>query len=363
MDKPRDRASREDISMRSGYWDGWKGICILVVIALHAIPPLQAFPAGSLKWFVDLVLGQFILFPVAIFLGIAGLFSLGRSSESPPETATEYYKRRSMRILPPYLIWTAIFILMEHRTHLSSIKELSKDLLLGTGIGVGYFVIVLIQFVLLTPVLARLDDKRMHIILMAALFACGLLVTYEARVGYPHSAFSEFPFYCLSFVVWYPFYHFGLFVAKFRIVDKTILRRSTAWGYVLYFLFLIASVAEGIFFCRRGDYSLGTSQLKATSLLASFAMFLLLLAYHRVRLGPILANPTLQLLGRSSYLVYLAHLLILHTVDVLLRKVSLIYVHPFRYAFSGFALTSVLCVLAVVLINNLHPRIGKFLGA
>src|SRR5579863_2654133 len=114
--------------MRSGYWDGWKGVCILVVIALHAFPPPQAFSAGSSKWYVDIAFGQLILFPVPIFFGLAGLFSLGRSSESRFENATEYYKRRSMRIVPPYLIWTTAFILLEHRTHLSSIWELSKDL-------------------------------------------------------------------------------------------------------------------------------------------------------------------------------------------------------------------------------------------
>ena len=145
--------------MRSQYWDGWKGVCILVVIALHAIPPPQTFPAGSLKWYVDVISSQLIVFPVAIFFAIAGFFSLGRSSGSRCEHGMDYYKRRSARILPPYLIWTGAFILLEHRSHLLSMKELSKDLLLGTGIGIGYFVIVLAQFVLVTPVLAKLNDS------------------------------------------------------------------------------------------------------------------------------------------------------------------------------------------------------------
>lgn len=349
--------------MRSQYWDGWKGVCILVVIALHAIPSPQTFPAGSLKWYVDVISSQLIVFPVAIFFAIAGFFSLGRSSGSRFEHVMDYYKRRSARILPPYLIWTGVIILLEHRSHLLSMKELSKDLLLGTGIGIGYFVIVLVQFVLVTPVLAKLNDRRLHIILMTALFGCGLLVTYVARVGYPHSELAQFPFYCLSFVVWYPFYHFGLFAAKFEIAEKNGLRRSRTWVFLLYVFFLAASVAEGIYLCRRSYYSLGVSQLKATSLLASSALFVLLLAYHRVTPGAISTNRTIQLLGKSSYMIYLMHLLVLHRVAILLKEFPLIYVHPFRYALSSFAFTSIVCVLAAVLVNNLHPRVGRLLGA
>lgn len=354
--------SRGGNSLRSEYWDGWKAVCMIAVIALHAIPAPETFHAGSLKWYADITISQIILFPVPIFLGMAGFFSLGRSSASQLDNPIDYYKGRSMRILPPYLIWTTVSILLEHRSHLSSIRELSEDLLLGTGIGIGYFVIVLIQFILLTPVLAKLNDMRMHIIVMTVLFTFGMLVIYVGRLAYPQSAFARFPFYCLSFIVWYPFYHLGLFAAKFHIVDKGGFRSSTTWMFLLYVLFVAASFAEGIFLCRRG-YSLGVSQLKATSLFASLILFLLLLAHQRVPLSPLLKKHYIQSLGRNSYMVYLMHLLVLQGIEAILKKSSLTYSHLLLSALCSFALTSILCVLLAGFVKRLHPLIARPLGA
>jgi peptidoglycan/LPS O-acetylase OafA/YrhL len=240
-------------------------------------------------------------------------------------------------------------------------RELSKDVLLGTGIGIGYFVIVLIQYILLTPVLARLNGKRTHIILMATLFACGLLVTYVARAGHPNSRWAQYPFYCLSFIVWYPFYHLGVFAAKFGIVNSSVWR-SRAWIFLLYFAFLAASVAEGIFLCGRG-VALGVSQLKATSLLTSVALFLLLLCYHRTGPGRLFSNHFLQLLGKSSYMIYLMHLLVLHSVENLFTKIAMIHDHESIFALSSFLFTLVLCGIAAAFVRKLPRRFGNLLGA
>lgn len=355
-------ASRKQVSVRSEYWDGWKAVCITVVIALHVMQQPDIFVVGSWGWSGAVILPQFILFPVAIFFAIAGFFALGRPADSRFENARDYYQRRLKRIIPPYLIWTAAFILLEHRHDLSSIRELSKDVMLGTGIGIGYFVIVLIQYILLTPFLARLSDKRTHIVLMAILFACGLLVTYVARVGHPNSKLAQFPFYCLSFVVWYPFYHLGLFAAKFGIADSSSLWRSRAWIFLLYFVSLAASMAEGIFFCGRG-VSLGESQLKATSLLTSLALFLLLLCYHRSGPGRILSNRSIQLLGKSSFMIYLMHLLVLHRSEILLCRIAVIHQHESLYMLSSLLLTLLLCGIAASLAAKLPPNFGKLLGA
>ena len=62
-------------------------------------------------------------------------------------------------------------------------------------------------------------------------------------------------------------------------------------------------------------------------------------------------------------MIYLMHLLVLHRIDIPLQRIAIIYAHPFRYAFSGFALTLIVCVVWAVLVKKIGPRIGRLLGA
>jgi peptidoglycan/LPS O-acetylase OafA/YrhL len=94
-------ANGNENQVRSEYWDGWKAVCITVVIALHVMRPPEMSVPGSLRWYANVIFPQFILFPVAIFLAMAGFFALRRSFELRFENVMEYYKRRLMRILPP----------------------------------------------------------------------------------------------------------------------------------------------------------------------------------------------------------------------------------------------------------------------
>jgi peptidoglycan/LPS O-acetylase OafA/YrhL len=197
---------------------------------------------------------------------------------------------------------------------------------------------------------------------MSALFGCGLLVTYVERIEHPFGEFAHFPFYCLSFVVWYPFYHLGLFAAKFKVADESGFCRSKTWMFLLYFLFVAGSCIEGVFLSRRG-YSLGQSQLKATSLLASLALFFLILAYRRMTPGFFFGNRFVQLLGRSSYLIYLMHMLVFREIEMVLKGHASIYAHHLRYSLVSFSLTLIISVLFAGLIETASPSIRKLLGA
>jgi len=128
--------------MRSNYWDGWKGVAIIAVVAIHASAELGNFPAESFNWYFGLVFRQFINFAVPLFLALAGFFAVRSSTDF----GLDYYRKRLMRVLPPYLFWTVVFVLLKHPSHFFSPGALSKDIFLGTGIGIGYFVIVLVQF-------------------------------------------------------------------------------------------------------------------------------------------------------------------------------------------------------------------------
>lgn len=164
---------------RFGYWDAWKGLAILAVVALHATDQSLTFRVGSLNWWFGLTVCQLLDFAVPLFLAIAGYFA-GQSTTS---TAAEFYGKRIVRILPPYLFWTLVAVLLVRRPDLQSPRALFDDLVLGQGIGIGYFVIVLLQYVLITPLLRKLTSTRSHLLAMVAISVASLAWNYAVDMA------------------------------------------------------------------------------------------------------------------------------------------------------------------------------------
>ena len=340
--------------MRSKYWDGWKGLCIIEVVAGHAIFSNLAFPLGSSGWYAETLSIQLFNFPVAVFLAIAGFFSLGRSGGAQIENAGSYYRRRFMRIIPPYLIWTAVYLLLQLREHPLSLHDVSREVLLGTGMGIGFFIIVLVQFILLTPLLSRLNDRRTHLILMAALFLCGVLFTYGVRMGMPGSRWAHFPYDSLPFFAWYPSYHLGLFAAKFNLAEDPRLRRLSAWLIPSYLVFAAVAMAEGIYLASL-DNPLGISQLKASSLIISTIVFLLALSGRPRALAHLFNNNFLGFLGRESYAIYLTHLIFLPRVARLIN----ISMHLPISRVLGVALIMLVTLLLSAILAGLLRKVSQ----
>lgn len=83
----------------------------------------------------------------------------------------------------PYLVWTLIYLLLQKRQDFHSLKKIILDIVLGQGIGIGYFIIVLAQMILLTPFIARLQSIRIHFAVILLGTLAGLSLTYAIRFG------------------------------------------------------------------------------------------------------------------------------------------------------------------------------------
>jgi surface polysaccharide O-acyltransferase-like enzyme len=155
---------------REHIWDWAKGVSILAVIAIHSFGMAHLAPWEV--WFT--VIGrQFVNFAVPLFLAVSGYFQ-GRSAS---RSASAYAQLR--RLWPPYILWTVVFVLLFRRHDLTSPVALLTDIFGGRGIGgIGYFVIVLTQMILLLPILDRIASVRGQVAVMALLTPVGLGLTY-----------------------------------------------------------------------------------------------------------------------------------------------------------------------------------------
>ena len=300
--------------MRSAYWDCVKGIAIICVVIIHASSPALLYPALSPLWTAGMILNECVDFAVPMFLALAGYFAHCDGKEPP----LRYYRSRFHRLIGPYAAWTVIYVALRHPHDLFSFDDMSLDMLTGTGIGIGYFVIVLSQFVLLTPLLARVRNERTHLYLMASTAVIGLTYCYIVRLRDQDNVFGEFPGYALPFIVWSPFYQLGFYLAAYPRRVEALARHQLLLATAA-FVFLALSVAEGLWLGDDGFTDLGASQLKLTSFGFSAFIFAWLVALSRqprLTFGP---RP-LARIGLNSYPIYLMHMLVLRAFNALAAR-------------------------------------------
>ena len=336
--------------MRNVFWDQIRGVAIIAVVAIHASSASGTFPTESANFQFGMALRQLIDFAVPMFLAVAGYFAGLKPIASP----VDFVRSRFLRILPPYLFWTAVYVLVLKRGDLFSLTALARDVIAGTGIGIGYFVIVLLQMVVLTPIIDRIKSRWLHILIMITGTILGLATTYLLQVILDGSSLSRFPFYALPFFVWYPFYHLGFVTAKWRLAEN---RAFQSWQAVFLGLWLVGlalSASEALVLVAHDLPEFAASQIKASSILASLALFLWVAS--RSERGLAVKASWLAWLGRNSYFVYLTHLLtFVALVPILQAMPALFGIQPLYIAVLT-ALSLLVCAGAARLGELRLPR-------
>ncbi len=204
-------------------------------------------------------------------------------------------RRRLGRVLPPYLLWSGIYLLVDAafgRPHAAPLR----DLLFGTAYMHLYYIPVLMQFLLLSPLLRRAAARwpRGAPLLSAAvsLAAQALILLHLAgRIALPFPPVLFFP-------PWLLFYMAGL-CARNRVERGNGLPASTAiWAL---------SAAAVLLAARRCPFLRGETLRPGVTVyaLASFPLL-----WRLFRRFPKLCR-TLGRANGLTFTVYLAHPLVL----------------------------------------------------
>ena len=338
--------------VRFHYWDTWKGICIIAVIAIHASSSTSFFPENSFNWHFGFFLRQLINFPIAIFLFVSGYFAANYSFNSWREYIN-FWSTRLLKIIPPYIFWSLIYISLEKPSHLINSTEISKDLLLGTGIEFGYFIIVLIQFVLITPIILKIRNDSLNLACMIIISIIGITLTYLLNLGYFDTEFSQFPFYVLPFYAWYPFYHLGVWVKKKGFIEKNLPLDLTIKFLSFYLLFLILSFFEASILSQHGLYSFAISQIKVSSFLCSLFLCLSIVALHARYTDP----GSISWIGKYYFSIYLMHMLFLSFLENIIKQnyIDLYNRQPLTILLE-IIVVIIACSGVIALINKFLPK-------
>ncbi|RII39519.1 hypothetical protein DL237_07745 [Pseudooceanicola sediminis] len=322
------------------------------MVAIHGLTITMPDP-GGLALSPSIALRQLINFPVFAFLALSGFFIRRAVFRGAGRSTAKTLKRVMIPYVIAFLITSALF----HHGLLSSPQGLVMMLFAGKGISIGYYVVVFLQFLILTPILLRLRSAKAHLVAMVIGVVLGAVFTYSSVFVWSGHRLSAFPFRALPFFVWCPSFHLGLWLGLRPDIVARLKRGPVliGLGAALILSFLEAAVLAG------HGIGLASSQTKLTSILVSVMVVLLVMAPRTGSARPMTSTNLLIPLGQSSFFIYLYHLNFMRLAE----KAShyLPTAAALRIPFV-IVLTLVLTYLAAIVVRQLLGRraAGRFFG-
>lgn len=315
-----------------------KKVQILRAIAIFAVVMIHTCPSG-LK---SVAIRPLINFGVGMFIFLSGYLT-----KLEVENISGFYRKRIVRILLPYLIWTTVYTIV-----LYGMDDLIPNILTTKACYAFYYVGVYIQFVLLTPVIGKLIRSKYRWIGWAVQPIFIILLIYIPEfMNKP----LEHPWNGIFFVVWFSMYYLGM--ALGNKVIKIDLNKKVI------FVLLVASIClqwgEGIAWYKFDHVSMAASQIKFSAMLTTI-MFIIC-AYRFIESEKyeakdnILYNVVVRI-GDYSFGIFLVHSLLISIA----YKTSFWKLIPFPISSVLIFFVSLCCV--VIGTKVLGKKISKYLG-
>lgn len=312
---------------------------IFRAIAIIAVVMIHTTPLG--EW--QVICRPFINFSVATFIFLSGYLT-----KLENKNWCNFMKKRINRVIAPYIIWSIIYSIP--MIFDCGIWILLKNLITAKAGAQFYYIFVYIQFVLLTPFLAKLIKSKYQIlgwfIAPFSIFIFKYLVLFIGEIDLNKYLSLLWSDSCLG---WFTFYYLGLILGN-RIININYSLRKL---FVLYLFSLILQMLEGYVWFLLGEVNCGT-QLKLTSLMTS--VLFLLITDIILKRNYNIENKFIRLIGDYSFGIYLCHIFIIK----LLSKIP--YYNLIFYPINSvivFLISFVCCYLGYKVCGE---KIGKLFG-
>ena len=281
-------------------WQMVRGICILAVILIHC-PNAIDYPYQSPEFISWISIRQLINFPVAVFIFLAGFFT---KPEKVNKIRNYYHTRGGCKLLIPYLIWSVIYSIITISDSVISNSEINwqrilVDCIFGKASGHLYYIVVLLQLVLLTPLIIQwIENIKIRIILFSItpLWVIFLYVYNIINQSLPS-------YYHMLFPAWIGFYVLGLTIRRFGF-DKQHIS-----VYLVVSALLIELFDAYLILKLGGTPNFACSQIRLGAFLySSFVIIFVLthnlnLKYHFPYIQSFLVNA-----GNNSYGIFFVHM-------------------------------------------------------
>ena len=308
-----------------------KGLAIIAVVFIHNTP------GGLPQVFVR----PFLNFAVGLFLFLSGYLS-DANHWNP--------RKRIMKVIIPYIIWTFIYICLRCVGNLSAIpKEFVLNLITGGGAAIMYYIFVYCEFTLLIPIIDKVaKSKYKYLPFAIAPIEIIFMRLIPMLVGYEIHPYIRIVM-VVSCLGWFTYFYLGY------LLGNKLIEMKAKWQtlLVIWSLTILIQFAEGYFYYSLGEGNCGT-QLKLSSILSG-AIFMLFVDYclsKDISIKSIL----LLWLGNLSFGIYFCHLAIMSCMNHIPQ-----YQDFCIFPINGI-IALILSFLAIVIGRRILGKYAKYLA-
>lgn len=282
---------------RNLYFDFIKGLAILGVVTIHMV-------GNRLNDFGLLVVRNLACSAVFVFFILSGYFT---NREKLAANSWKYIGARVSRLWMTYLFWTAVVVLMfSSGDILHPLKFVGEDILLGLGVGIGYYIVALTQLLLLLPIIVRQIEKYPRLTLglcavtnlLSVAFATYLCVGKKTLLGY-------------NTPVPMPFVFCGCWVWAFALgVYMKIKKRKYRPNHLWWWLLPMFGLVLGEWWLWHGYVErVSFAQFRISVIIFNTVLSVLILSMQKMTFGKFSGIVKfISVIGSASFLIYLTHM-------------------------------------------------------
>lgn len=301
-----------------------------------------------------LILRQLINFTVPVFIFISGYFT----NIEKMKCYNSYLLQRMRRLLIPFWIWSAFYTIINIISSSGDINliKICIKFLLGLSSGPLYFILVLVQLTILTPILVKFILNNKYIKMSLLITPAYLIFLYMYQI----ICKEQLPFYQTVFPAWFIFYYVGLYI---KINGRNILFKNiTITKSVIFCVVTLGVSIIEAYVIYKFNLSVGfaVSQIKISSFLYSLAiinLIFILKPYINMKIN------ILKVIGDNSYGIYYIHMWWIIVSNKILPIINSIkYILPI-YQIIQLVIVVAMSIITIILIkkivgNKLSRKLG-----
>jgi surface polysaccharide O-acyltransferase-like enzyme len=304
--------------------------CLLVIVIHVAATPSTLLPLNSPAQIVFLAVNQLSKAAVPIFVFISG-FILSKLYKSTKIEVVPFWTARLPKIVSAYVIWSLIYYIAYTFKGIYPLELafILKGLLYGTFVYHLYFMIIIIQFYILFPVLHNLSLKmgRSKFLLASTILQLSFLAVL-------------FPYKDRSFLSYIIYFALGMAIAAKPV---QVVRKKRHINVYLFIWIFTGLSNFAIALAVQNQWINWSANLYALLfvLSSSISIMSLYLFFEGFALKRVASESNVVTLSQSTQLIYFSHPFALFATEVIANAISIESL-TIR-ALLGFA--SVVCLL------------------
>ena len=258
---------------------------------------------GSFSYYVLLAIERLAWFSVPAFLFVAGFSMAYAAGGDRVATSWKTVRARIGHLFWPYLIWSLMIFLGDATvlkiTH--SPLEYLRRLAFGGALALYYFVPLLAQFYLLSPLITRWAKRKPGLVLLGA---AAVQATMHYLVHFSDTVFGSIA-YPWGFFHWSLFFPLGVVsFLHYKRVKQILARLKWPLLIATLILLVVSGIEVAMKFSRSFSFNSAHHMLRFSSSLYALTFILAFLAFDKVKIP---FSQALRRLGTRSYGLYLLH--------------------------------------------------------